>query len=186
MFKQTLTALAILSLVACASSKPATQDDSAPNAEAEMEKAPEAESHEGEAEHAKASAEVEAAPNPDGVYGAAIGEGDVIMIANIMADPSAYADQDVIIEGQIRQVCQKMGCWFEMAESSEHSDAIRVKSAEHNIFIPKDSGGKTAIAQGKLMVREVSEEEAEHYRSEGATAEAGKELSLALTGVKIK
>ena len=170
-----LAAVALATLVACAGNKTDAPVQDAGDAANE---APSTE----EAAAVETAAEVQAPIT----FGETFLDAKSTPIAMVLNDPSAYADKVVIVEGEIRQVCQKMGCWFELSAGPDVTQAIRVTSPAHDILIPTDSSGKTALAKGTLIVREVTEEEAEHYRSEGAQAEAGMELTLKMTGVTLK
>ncbi|MCK7529457.1 MAG: DUF4920 domain-containing protein [Ignavibacteriales bacterium] len=35
-------------------------------------------------------------------------------ISDILADPEAYLDKTVLVEGEILDVCPMMGCWMEL------------------------------------------------------------------------
>lgn len=109
-----------------------------------------------------------------------------IPVKTLVASPDLYNGKTVVTQGQIRQVCQKKGCWFELTSGAEANKGIRVTTKGDKILIPIDSAGKMATVKGVVEVREVSEEEAEHYRSEGATAMAGKEMTIYFTGVALK
>ena len=203
MLKQLSSALLMGLLVACASNQPKPDGD-VDEAQAQVDDAEEqlaeahAEAAEAHAEAAEDHAEMaeehaEMAEAMAGIetdigmlYGEAFVAGEAVAIGTVVASPDMYKDKPILVEGQIRQVCQAMGCWFELATGAEANMGVRVTSKEHNVFIPKDSAGKTATIMGTLEVREVSEEEAEHYRSEGAEAKAGKELTLYMTGVALR
>lgn len=69
-------------------------------------------------------------------------------IATILATPADYAGKTVQVKGKITDMCKEMGCWLEIAD--ENGKKIRFNSHD-TIFFPKDSPGKTVIAEGKVV-----------------------------------
>jgi hypothetical protein len=80
-------------------------------------------------------------------------------IDKLVANPDAYVGKTVQVKGTVREVCQKAGCWMEIADESS-GKAIRIKVKEGEIVFPKDAPGKTTIAEGKLVKIEMTKEEA--------------------------
>lgn len=69
-------------------------------------------------------------------------------IATLLAKPGDYAGKVVQVKGKITDVCQEMGCWLEIAD--ENGKSVRFASND-TIFFPKDSAGRTVIAEGKAV-----------------------------------
>ena len=101
--------------------------------------------------------------------------------------------KSVKISGTVESVCQPMGCWFVM--KGDAGETIRVSSKGHNVFMPRSSAGRVAVAEGDLTVRTLSKEQAQHFEDEkelkaGETRKVFdadvKELSLALVGVELR
>lgn len=107
----------------------------------------------------------------------------VTRLGEIVADPQRYRDQVVRTEGEIAQVCQRMGCWMELREGEE-GPSVRVPMAGHSFFLPRDSAGRRATMQGRVALTELSPEARAHLESEGASATASA-LSIEATGVVI-
>jgi hypothetical protein len=105
-------------------------------------------------------------------------------LASILAEPERYRDQVVRTEGQIAQVCQRMGCWMELRDGEE-GPAVRVPMAGHRYFLPRDVAGRRAMLEGRVAMRALSQGEREHLESEGATATASA-LSITATGVVVQ
>jgi hypothetical protein len=83
---------------------------------------------------------------------------EVVPIATLLAHPDNYAGKTVQVKGKITEVCQAMGCWMELA--NQDGQAIRVKVNDGEIEFPKDSAGKTAIAEGKFTKIVLTREQA--------------------------
>ena len=179
-----------LMLAACSSSEPRTANAEpvaqAPAASAEAE--PAAPSHdEQEAEHAEASR----APQPvrtqeDGsrIFGAEPSDREAVALSSIMAEPQRFAGQVVKTEGEIAQVCQRMGCWMEIT-AGEGGEAVRVPMAGHSFFLPRDVAGRQAVVEGTVAVAALDEATAEHLREEGAQA-TDQALSIEATSVVVR
>jgi hypothetical protein len=110
----------------------------------------------------------------------------------VLADPSAYADLDVTVEGVVRQVCQRRGCWLELATSSdEAAPGCRVTSKDHAFFVPTDSAGSRARVRGRAEVEIIPAAQVAHMEEEGgkfARKEAdgsARELRIIASGVEL-
>ncbi|MEM1414575.1 MAG: DUF4920 domain-containing protein [Myxococcota bacterium] len=170
-----------LLLAACggneATPAPAAEETAAAPAEtAEAEAAAEAE--------AEAEETSEAITYPH-TFGADLDEArEPTELAALLAAPGDFADQTIKTSGTIQQVCQSMGCWMELRAGEEGSPAIRVPMANHAFFLPKDVAGRNCTIEGTVKVRDLSDDEREHYASEGATVLA-QVAQIDATGVRI-
>jgi hypothetical protein len=86
-------------------------------------------------------------------------------IKDILSQPDKYLGKDVLIEGEITEVCQNMGCWINVKDAST-SEVIQVKVDDGVIVFPKDGAGKKVVAQGKLEKVVVTKEELQHQAEE--------------------
>ena len=89
-------------------------------------------------------------------------------IAAILASPDDYAGRYLQVRGKVRAVCERMGCWMQLA--GEAGKKLRIKVDDGVIVFPKSAVGKTAIAEGKLekieLTREQAVERARHHAEE--------------------
>jgi len=95
-------------------------------------------------------------------------------IADILSDPESFLDQVVLIEGEVVDVCPKMGCWMELKSDSEEK-IIKVKVKDGDIVFPMEAIGKTAVVEGKVYKIELTEEDAVGYM-EHLAEEKGQEF----------
>jgi len=95
-------------------------------------------------------------------------------IADILSDPESFLDQVVLIEGEVVDVCPKMGCWMELKSDSEEK-IIKVKVKDGDIVFPMEAIGKTAVVEGKVYKIELTEDEAVGYM-EHLAEEKGQEF----------
>lgn len=91
-------------------------------------------------------------------YGAPIAaDATPVPLAEVLADPDAFKDREIVVSGRIAQVCQTKGCWIMLTDG----DAAARVMTQHKYFVPKDSSGE-AIAVGTLTERVLNAEQAEH------------------------
>jgi len=84
-------------------------------------------------------------------------------ISDILADPEAYLDQTVLVEGEILDVCPMMGCWMEL-KSDDGEGMIKVKVKDGDIVFPVEAKGSTALVEGTVYKIELTQEKAiEHF-----------------------
>ena len=118
-------------------------------------------------------------------YGNEITLKEKTSISDILSDPEDYLDKTVLVEGEVLDVCPKMGCWMEI-ESDVEGEKIKVKVKDGDIVFPEDAKGKNALVEGKVYKIELTVEEAVEYY-EHLAEERGDEFdpSTATEGVTI-
>ncbi len=109
--------------------------------------------------------------------------GTVIPLSEIVSDPERYEGQEVLTEGQVQRVCQKRGCWLELADSS--GARAFVPMAGHAFTVPMESVGEQAMVEGTVYRRERSEAEQKHLESDGAGSRIP-EVSIEANAVLIR
>ncbi len=110
-------------------------------------------------------------------------ERPLTQLSTILAAPDRYRDQVVRTEGEIAQVCQRMGCWMELREGA-NGPAVRVPMAGHRFFLPRDVAGRRATMEGRVVLAALSDEARAHLASEGAT-ETASALAIHASGVVV-
>lgn len=78
-------------------------------------------------------------------------------IRKILAKPADYTGKRVQVKGKVTEVCQMAGCWTSLTD--EAGNSIRVKVTDGEIEFPKDSAGKTVVAEGTLQKLELTREQ---------------------------
>jgi hypothetical protein len=124
--------------------------------------------------------------------GAPIGASAKVSISKALAQPSQYADKTALIEGVVVRSCKMEGCWAELADSKE-GKSVRVKMKGHAFFIPLQSAGAWARAEGVFVVKTMSKEQVDHMIAEdGAKFDSRNtdgtvtEVSFEATGIELK
>lgn len=125
-------------------------------------------------------------------YGSAISPGKQAELAALLRSPREYQGKTVTVEGQVRRVCKKMGCWMELATASDDAaPGCRVFFGAHQFFIPKDSDGARARVQGEVQLKQVQADFVQHLEEEGASFKqknpdgTADEVRLVASGVEL-
>ena len=114
---------------------------------------------------------------PAGKYGGAmkLPEDQTITVKQVVAEPVCYDGDYVRLAGTITNVCPRKGCWFEMKDpDGKSTETLFVKFTDPATgkLIPMEAIGKTVVVEGTVKVREISQEQARHYREEAGASEA--------------
>lgn len=123
--------------------------------------------------------------------GAGIGEAKKVSFEDVLKTPEKFADTPVLIEGVIVRSCKMEGCWMELAPTAKDK-SVRVTFKDHAFFIPLDSAGMRARAEGVFSVKTLSKEQVEHLvKEDGAKFDninkdgTVTEISFEATGVEL-
>jgi hypothetical protein len=102
--------------------------------------------------------------------GAAITVAEATPMADILRSPADYEGKTVRVEGEVRGVCTRMGCWMDLADPA--GNRIRIQVEDGVMVFPSDAAGRPAVAQGTVTVQELSREQyvawRRHLAEEGA------------------
>jgi hypothetical protein len=101
-------------------------------------------------------------------------------IAALASEPEKYVGKTVQAKGKVSEVCQMMGCWMNLVD--ENGKSVRIKVKDGEIAFPKDSAGKTAVAEGKFAKLQLSKEQAIAQAKHEAEANGKKFDPAAVTG----
>lgn len=93
--------------------------------------------------------------------GAPLGKSKKVSLAKAMANPTKYAGKTVRVEGVIVKSCKKEGCWFELAPKTD-AKAVRITMKNHAFFVPLESAGAVAKAEGIFVVKTLTKEQVKH------------------------
>lgn len=81
----------------------------------------------------------------------------------LVTHSSSHLAKPFQVTARIAKVCQKKGCFF-IAQQEQH--ILRVSFRDYGFFIPTDSSGKTVTIAGELIQKEVSIEQAAHFKAD--------------------
>lgn len=103
-----------------------------------------------------------------------------VSLVEVAKRPKDFEGKTIATSGTVVAVCQNMGCWLAIKDESGEA---HVKLAGHKFFVPKDSKGKKARVEGRLIPVNAEEECAKE-----AAEQTGKmaKLQLEATGVELQ
>ena len=114
----------------------------------------------------------------------------VLKLADVLKEPAKYTGRVVVVEGVVERVCQKQGCWLELAPE-KGARGVRVAMRDHAFFVPFNSAGLRARAEGLFAVKTLTKEDADHFEKEGAKLTRNSdgtatEVSFTAAGVELR
>jgi hypothetical protein len=90
-----------------------------------------------------------------------IGKSKAVSLAELAANPRAYAGERVLVEGVVTGVCKGSGCWA-LVEESPGGASVYAKSPDHSVGVPTDCEGARIRVAGEVVVVEPSGDTAAH------------------------
>lgn len=121
-----------------------------------------------------------------------VGGAKTISLAKILKNPKDFVGKTVTVEGVIVRSCKMEGCWMELAPAKD-APSVRVTFKNHAFFIPLDSAGLQAKAEGVFSIKTLSREQVEHLvKEDGAKFDninkdgTVTEISFEASGVELK
>jgi len=124
--------------------------------------------------------------------GAPVGASTKVSITAALNAPATYAAKRVVIEGVVVRSCKMEGCWAELADNVGGT-SVRVNMKDHAFFIPLQSAGAMARAEGMFVVKVLSKAQVDHMtKDDGATFDKRNsdgsvtEVSFEANGIELK
>jgi hypothetical protein len=103
------------------------------------------------------------AQNPGKHFGEPFTDAKAVTLGDAMKNVEKYANKQIKVEGEIRDVCQTKGCWLVVTDG-EH--AMRVTFKAYSFFVPKDAVGKKVVLEGTVAKETIDEDRARHFAEE--------------------
>lgn len=110
---------------------------------------------------ASTMATMAAATTPE-VFGEALTLAETTPIQALLANPDAFKGKRVRIEGTVREVCPRKGCWMDLSGpvvEGKGGGTLRIKVQDDVIVFPKDAHGAHAVAEGVVEILELDREQ---------------------------
>ncbi|MFP9113362.1 DUF4920 domain-containing protein [Flavobacterium sp. RHBU_3] len=104
--------------------------------------------------------------------------GDKILADNAMSKEQMLKKYSTLKPGDsvtvkfktnIKEVCQKKGCWMSLDLSQGKESFVKFK--DYAFFVPLNAGGQEAIVHGKAFVSETSVAQLKHYAKDGGKSD---------------
>ena len=86
-----------------------------------------------------------------------------LSMEELVIDSSTHLTKPFQVKVRIAKVCQKKGCFF-IAQQDQY--ILRVSFRDYGFFIPTDSSGKTVTLAGELVQKDISPEQAAHFKAD--------------------
>lgn len=116
-----------------------------------------------------------ALPSLDGEgYGETISLTELTPVSAILDAPDEWVGKRVLVKGMVVAVCEKRGCWMDIASDREY-EKIQIKVDDGVIVFPLSAKGKQALVEGLVERLDLTAEEALAAAKEKA-AEHGEEF----------
>ncbi len=80
-------------------------------------------------------------------FGKPITLSEVTSISHILYNPLEFLGDTVLVRGAVVDVCEKAGCWMEIAGDSAFQ-SIKVKVKPGEVVFPTSAKGNTALIEG--------------------------------------
>jgi len=106
-------------------------------------------------------------------YGKEITAKEKVKVSEILEKPDSFVGKKVLVEGTILNVCEKRGCWIELASDKEF-ESIRVKVEDGVIVFPMEAKGQKALVEGEVVSFTVEADESECSGTDCKDEEKGK------------
>lgn len=107
-----------------------------------------------------------------------------VAVAKVLENPAGYSKSPVVVEDVIEKNCTNKGCWMVLG-------GMRVTFKDYGFFVPLDSKGMLARAEGVTSVKVLSKQDVDHLESEGAKFKrnadgTANEVSFVASGVELR
>jgi hypothetical protein len=136
------------------------------------------------------TANVHLAPGEVLHRGEPIGDSPAVKFADVLKSPEKYEGKQVIVEGVVQRSCQVMGCWMEFAPE-KGVQGVHVNMKDQAFFVPFNTAGLHARAEGTFVVTPLTKEGAEQRAKQGANLKrnpdgTATEITFTATGVELR
>ena len=101
--------------------------------------------------------------NPYGNYGNEITIEENQSISKLLGSPQIYLGEEILVSGQITEVCPMRGCWINVKDPDRDTN-IRVKVTDGKIVFPLSAKGKHVDIQGEFTKLEFTEVQARNWK----------------------
>ena len=113
------------------------------------------------------------APSPiDQTLGTGVKLAEATPIAALYKNPEQFVGQTVRLDGVVTAVCQEMGCWMAVGDSTESAQTVRFK-VDHDgaLTFPIAAKGKRASAEGVFQRIDAADKEGHEAAKEQLAAQ---------------
>ena len=110
-----------------------------------------------------------------GLYGTASNaSAQSVSLAELMKEPKKYQGKLVSVKANVRDVCQRKGCWMVLQDGT---NLMRVRFKGYKFFIPKNCKGYISKVVGTAREATIPVKLARHYAEESLDKDAVKKIT---------
>lgn len=106
------------------------------------------------------------------VFGDSISNEGALSSAEMMSKFESLKEGDTVnvkFTSKINDVCQKKGCWMNVALENENSTFVKFK--DYAFFVPMNAENKDVIVEGKAYVSIESVDDLKHYAKDAGKSQ---------------
>lgn len=101
-------------------------------------------------------------------FGSAFSNAPAKSLAEVMKQPETFKTTPVLVEADVKQICEKKGCWMSIENGNTK---LRVVFKDYSFFVPKRLIGQKVKIEGVVEAKELSVKEQQHMlKDAGADA----------------
>lgn len=107
------------------------------------------------------------------IFGDSISQDGALSNSEMMAKFESLKEGDTIdvkFASKINDVCQKKGCWMNVALENDNSTFVKFK--DYAFFVPMNAENKDVIVEGKAFVSIESVDDLKHYAKDAGKSQA--------------
>lgn len=107
------------------------------------------------------------------VFGDSISTDGALSTAEMMSKFNSLKEGDTVdvkFSSKINDVCQKKGCWMNVALEDDNSTFVKFK--DYAFFVPMNAKDKEVIVEGKAYVSIESVDDLKHYAKDAGKSQA--------------
>lgn len=101
--------------------------------------------------------------DPIGSYGQTVSKTNQLSIHELISSSDQYLGKNVVVNGQIDDVCPMRGCWMNIFDEKT-STSLRVKVTDGDIVFPLSGKGNNVIAEGVFTKLNLTEDQARNWK----------------------
>lgn len=99
-----------------------------------------------------------------------VAQEQVVPLATVDANPSAYFERTVLVEATVEAVCKRAGCWMQIADEGRTAMVRWETGCGGKYVFPQEAVGRRVIVQGSFYPKTISPEDVEHLQEEAGEA----------------
>ena len=103
-------------------------------------------------------------------YGGMITPDSTIDATTLLAEMGNAPTYDTKLKAKVVEVCQKKGCWMNVALDNDNSTFVKFK--DYAFFVPMNAENKDVIVEGKAYVSIESIDDLKHYAKDAGKSQA--------------